>query len=218
VDGAFAPRVVVPASNLHRIPPGIDVQVAALTEPLACVCQCLLDPSVVSPGDRTLVCGPGPMGLLAAQVARALGGDVVVSGLARDRARFAVARALDFEVIEAEHSSALEVDVAIETSGSAAGMRTCMASARRGGRLVQIGIFGRPVETDLDQLLLKELAVSTGFASTPRAWKRATALLSRGQVQLDPLVSDIAPLTEWEGVFDDLRAGRGVKVILDPRS
>src|SRR5262245_57295620 len=78
VDGAFAPRVVVPVHSLHRIPEGLDEHAAALIEPLACACHCLCDPATVFPGDDVLVTGPGPVGLLAAQVARALGGRVVV--------------------------------------------------------------------------------------------------------------------------------------------
>ena len=60
VDGAFAPRLIVPARNLHRIPDWLDEHAAVLAEPLACVCHCLLDPPVVSAGDRVLVTGPGP--------------------------------------------------------------------------------------------------------------------------------------------------------------
>ena len=87
VDGAFAATVVVPARNLHRVPDGVDEHAAALCEPLACVCHCLCDPPAVTAGDDVLVTGPGPVGLLAAQVARALGGRVLVTGLARDEVR-----------------------------------------------------------------------------------------------------------------------------------
>ena len=80
VDGAFAPSVVVPARNLHRAPAALSSHAAALTEPLACVCQSLLDPPVVSAGDSVLVIGPGAVGLIAAQVARALGAEVEVLG------------------------------------------------------------------------------------------------------------------------------------------
>ena len=62
VDGAFAPSVVVPARNLHRAPTKLSSAAAALTEPLACVCQSLLDPEVVADGDRVLVIGPEPWG------------------------------------------------------------------------------------------------------------------------------------------------------------
>jgi L-iditol 2-dehydrogenase len=216
VDGGFAPRVIVPAGNLHRVPEGLGEYAAALAEPLACVCQCMLDPAVAQPGDRVLVVGPGPMGLLAAQVARTLGADVVLSGLPADRERLAVAERLGLATTE-NGSDLAGVDVAVDASGSAAGASACLENVRRGGRFVQIGIFGRPVTVPLDLVLTKEIEISTGFASTPSAWRRALTLLAGRAIALEPLVSEVAPLREWERVFADLRNGRGMKIVLDPR-
>ena len=96
VDGGFAPRLVLPARNLHRVPDGLPDAAAALSEPLACVCNSLLDPTAVQPGDDVLVIGPGAIGLIAAQVARACGGRVTVRGTERDEARLALARRARF--------------------------------------------------------------------------------------------------------------------------
>jgi L-iditol 2-dehydrogenase len=218
VDGAFAPALVVPVGNLHRIPDFLDEHAAALCEPLACVCHCLCDPPAVTAGDEVLVTGPGPVGLLAAQVARALGGRVLVSGLARDEVRLAAARALGFETAMAEELEATaRFHAVIECSGSAGGASACLEAARRGGRYVQIGVFGRPVTVRLDAVFEKELVLTSGFASTPRSWRRALALLEERTVQLEPLVSEVVPLDAWERVFADLRAGRAVKYVFDPR-
>jgi L-iditol 2-dehydrogenase len=217
VDGGFAPRLIVPVGNLHRIPDWLDVHAAALAEPLACVCQCLFDPPVVTPGDRILVVGPGPMGVLAAQAARALGGDVVVTGLSSDLHRLALARELGFAAAEAG-ADVGPVDIAVEASGSATGVGACLEALRSGGTFVQMGISGRPITVPLDLALHKEVRVRTGFASTPRSWRRAVALVERRAVELDPLVSEVAPLSAWERVFADLRAGNGMKIVLDPRA
>ena len=215
VDGAFAPRLVVPARSLHRFPEWLDEHAAPLAEPLACVCHCLCDPPVISAGDRVLVTGPGPVGLLAAQVARAHGGDVLVVGLPQDAVRLEAARALGLEsAYDAEPHSA---DVVVECSGAAGGARLCLEAARRGARYVQIGVFGKDVTVPLDRVFQKELTVTSGFASTPRSWLRALALIERRSVELEPLVSEVAPLDAWERVFADLRAGKGIKVIFDPR-
>jgi L-iditol 2-dehydrogenase len=216
VDGAFASRVVVPAHNLHRIPDWIDEHAAALAEPLACVCQCLLDPPTVAPSDRVLVTGPGPVGLLAAQVARASGGRVLVSGLVSDEARLAVARSLGLETALAGEEVG-EQDVVIECSGSAGGAAACLDAAGRGGRYVQIGVFGKPVTVPLDRVFQKELVLTSGCASTPRSWRRAMSLIEGRVVELEPLVSEVVALAEWERVFADLREGRGIKVVFDPR-
>jgi L-iditol 2-dehydrogenase len=215
-DGAFAPRLMVPAASLHRIPDWLDEHAAAPAEPLACVCQCPLDPPMVSAGDRVLVTGPGPIGLLAAQVARELGGEVLVVGLATDEQRLETAGKLGFNTAQAGAELA-DVDVVVECSGSAGGATTCLEAARRGGRYVQIGVFGQPVTVPLDRVFQKELVVTSGFASTPRSWRRALRLIEERAVELEPLVSEVVPLTAWERVFADLRAGRGIKVVFDPR-
>src|SRR5262249_28477271 len=121
-EGAFAPLVLVPARGLHRIPDWLDGHAAALAEPLACVCNCLLDPGAGAEGDTALVGGPGPVGLLAAQAAAACGASVHMRGTPRDENRLARARELGFETSVAGEPLALEPEVAIECSGSAAGI------------------------------------------------------------------------------------------------
>ena len=83
---------------------------------------------------------------------------------------------------------------------------------RKGGRYVQVGIFGKPVEADLDLILYKELSYSSGFASTPTSWNRALALLDSGDVRLDPLVSEVVPIADWERAFSATREWRGHEV------
>ena len=88
---------------------------------------------------------------------------------------------------------------------------------RRGGRLVQIGLAGKPVAVPFDEICFRELTVTSGNASTPRSWQRALALLEAGAVRLEPLVSEVVPLAEWERAFETARAGAAVKVVIDPR-
>jgi L-iditol 2-dehydrogenase len=222
VDGAFAPRLVVPAQNLHRIPDWLGEHAAALSEPLACVCHCLLDPARVTEGDDVLVTGPGPVGLLAAQVARAHGGRVLVAGLASDAIRLEAARTLGFEAAAVEEPASFDryrqrlgADVVVECSGAAGGASLCLEHVRRGGKYVQIGVFGKPVIVPLDRVFETECTVTSGFASTPRSWRRALGLVERRAVVLEPLVSEVAPLSDWQRVFAALRSGQGVKVVFD---
>jgi L-iditol 2-dehydrogenase len=215
VDGAFALRVHVPASGLHRIPDWLDGHAAVLCEPLACVCNALGDPSPVVHGDEVLVIGPGPVGLLAAQVARAAGGHVHVRGTQRDGARLEKARELGFET--SDGGDGPEADVVIECSGSERGMAFGLEHARRHGRYVQIGLAGKAVTVPLDLVCYRELAVTSGNASTPRSWHQALELVKIRSVQLEPLVSDVVPLEQWERAFAAARAAEGIKLVLDPR-
>lgn len=214
-NGGFARYVVLPVLNLHELPRGVDVPDGVLAEPLACVAQCLLDPPVVNPGDRVLVTGPGAMGQLAAQVARAQGGAVTLAGLERDAERLAVARGHGIRTIMTPAPDE-SFDVVIECSGSGPGAAAAFRAARRGGRYVQVGIFGRDVTVPLDTVLYKELLVSSGFASTAASWKRAMALLEQGLVDFRSLVTLQVPLSRFHEAFEAAERGDGIKSVLVP--
>jgi len=216
VDGGFAPRVLVPARNLHRLPGWLDGHAAAMAEPLACCCQSLLDPDRVAAGDSVLVVGPGPVGLLGAQVARAAGGEVHVRGTPRDEPRLAAAAQLGFATSTTADEPPGEFDVVVECSGHEAGMTFALESVRRGGRYVQIGLAGKPVRVPLDLVCFGELTVTSGNASTPRSWLRALELIERRRVSLEPLLTEAVPLAEWERAFAATRAGAGIKYVLVP--
>ena len=215
VDGGFAPRVEVPAGNLYRVPDWLDGMAAAMTEPLACCCQSLPE-RVIREGDEVLVVGPGPVGLLAAQVAAAAGGRIHVRGAPRDGARLELAGSLGYATSTTDDDPPGEFDVVIECSGHESGMSFGLESARRGARYVQIGLAGRPVVIPFDLVCFKELTVTSGNASTSASWTRAVALVAARAVALDPLLSAAVPLERWEQAFADTRAGVGVKYVLVP--
>ncbi len=139
-----------------------------------------------------------------------------VRGAERDAPRLALAAELGFETSAAPAALAREFDVAVDCSGAAAGVGFCLEHARRGGRHVQIGLAGRPVAVPLDEVCYRELEVSSGNASTPASWRRALALIEARAVALEPLVSEVVPLAEWERAFAAARAGSGVKLVLAP--
>ncbi|HET6682510.1 MAG TPA: alcohol dehydrogenase catalytic domain-containing protein [Gaiella sp.] len=215
VDGGFAARVEVPAGNLHRIPDWLDGTAAAMAEPLACCCQSLPD-GIVGEGDEVLVVGPGPVGLLAAQVAGAAGARVHVRGVPRDVGRLALAAGFGYETSTTEDAPSGEFDVVVECSGHKSGIGFALDSARRGARYVQIGIAGKPVSIPFDLVCFKELTITSGNASTSASWRRALALVESRAVALEPLLSAAVPLEKWEEAFADSRAGLGVKYVLVP--
>lgn len=214
-NGGFAEQVVLPVLNLHGLPDSLGEFGGALSEPLACITHCLMEPPVINAGDRVLVTGPGAMGQLAAQVAKAQGGDVTLLGLPKDAERLAVARELGISV-STDAVADESFDVVLECSGSAPGASIAFNAVRRGGRYVQIGIFGRDVQVPFDQILYKELTVTSGFASTPESWRHAIALIEQGLVILDPLVTKTVDLEEFTEALAATQAGEGLKTVVVP--
>lgn len=226
-DGGFAPRLLTPATNLHALPDGLGFPEAALVEPLACVVRGLLELNEIRAGDRAVVAGPGPIGLLALQVAKAAGARVVVLGTAADAARLELAMRLGADaVLTVEAGDALaaastealggEPDVVIECSGAEPAAGLLLRLVRKAGRFVQVGLYGRPITLDLDQVCYKELRVSGSFATTPSSWHRALALAGSGAVSLAAIVGATYPLAEWASAFEAVAARTPGKVLLVP--
>ena len=216
VDGAFAERVVVPAVGVHPVPDHLPDESLSLLEPLACVCNSFGPDRRVSAGDRVLVIGPGAVGNLAAQVARAAGADVTLSGLPRDAQRLALATQLGIATAtDVDEPEAF--DIVVETSGSGGGWDLAVRATRRGGRILQMGLVGRPVPVDVDTICNNELTVSATFASHPTSWLVATRIAHARAVDLTSLVSGVLPLADHEKLFAHIAAGDGVKYVFDPR-
>jgi L-iditol 2-dehydrogenase len=221
VNGGFATHVKVPQRNLHEVHASVGEHAGALYEPLACVAQCLCDPAVASPGDTALVVGPGAMGILSAQVLRAQGAVVTISGTPTDQRRLEIAASLGLApVLAGDLPGATPeggFDVVADASGNERGIDAGLRSVRKGGHYVQVGLAGKPIVLDIDLICLRELVVSSGFASTPRSWHRVEKLIAEGHVVLDPLVTDVSPLSQWEASFGRTRRADGLKLMLDPR-
>ncbi len=87
----------------------------------------------------------------------------------------------------------------------------------KGGHMMNMGLSGRETTLALDPICMKELRISSGFASTPRSWRRAMGWLHSGVLQLEPLVTDVLPVNQWQTGFDRSFAADGIKFVLDPR-
>jgi L-iditol 2-dehydrogenase len=227
VDGAFASHLVVPARTVHRLPPGIDLEAAALCEPAACAVRAVCERAQVAAGDRVLVTGSGPIGLLVMQAAKAQGARVCITGTRADAQRLATARALGADlVVDVEREDLPEalrgfagdegVDLAFECSGAPAALAASLQAVRRQGTLVQVGLFGRSFENDYEQVAMKELTVLGSYGHVHTSWRRAIALIADGRIQTKPLITAVLPLAEWEEAFQRAELRDGVKFLLRP--
>lgn len=227
VDGGFAEAMLIPARLLHRLPDWLDDHAAALMEPLACCCNSLSDPAVIDAGDRVLVLGAGPVGLLAAQVARAAGANVVLAGTSADEERLAIGRTMALETLVVDTpegadtldawSAARDVDVVVECAGVGAAVATALRVVRPGGIHVQMGLLSGDVSIPFGLVVTKEIRVRAGFGSSPASWWRAVDLVTARSVDLVPLVSAVLPLRDWSVAFERMASRTGLKSVLDPR-
>lgn len=228
VNGGFTTHLIVPARNIHALPENVDFQAGALTEPLACVVHATLTTPTVTPGDVAVIAGPGAIGLLTLQVAKAAGAIAVVLGTDADERRLALAQALGADhVVNVQREDPLPLvrdlteggqgaDVVYECAGAGAAAQQLLTLVRRRGRYVQIGLFGKPVAWDLDQLVYKELTATGSNASTPSSWLRALELMRTGKVRTAPLITHVFPITEWEAGFATFEDRSGVKTLFVP--
>jgi L-iditol 2-dehydrogenase len=226
-DGAFANYMVIRSGLLHRIPDRVSDSEAALSEPLACCTHAALERVRVDPGETVLVTGPGAIGLLMLQVLKSTGATVILCGVHSDGERLRLGerlgadRAIDLEK-EDLASAVMEitrgygVDKSFECAGAAAAAGQCIALTRKGGTLIQIGLFGRPVELPFEEVALKELTVVGSFAQRKSSWGLGLKLLGDRTVKTGPLVSREYPMDRWEEAFRKSEGRAGIKYLLVP--
>jgi L-iditol 2-dehydrogenase len=225
-DGAFAELVAVPGRALVRLPHELPFERAAFAEPLAVALHAVELAGEVA--DATVaVVGTGVIGLLAVQVLRAAGARRVI-GIDLDAQRLDVALRLGADVAlradddglhlaVAEATEGRGADAVIEAVGVAAAIRTAIACARRGGRVVLVGNITPVVEMPLQAVVTGELTL-VGSCSSSGELVRSVELLASGVVDVEPLTSAIVPLEEGALWFERLHAGTPglLKVILTP--
>jgi len=226
-NGGFAPYCTVPARLIHPLPEGVDFVAGALSEPLSCCVHAINELAGVQAGETVLIAGPGAIGLLSLQVARAGGARVLICGTAADEERLALARELGaYETMTVETDDVAErtraltrgegADLFIECSGAPAAARLGLEAARRCGRYLQIGLASGPFQLDLALVAYKELRVFGSLGQRWSAWCRAMALLEEGLVQTRPLVSDVMPLSSWREAFERFERKEAMKIVLQP--
>jgi len=227
VDGFFAKYCIVEESMAYHLPENVSFKEAALCKPLACVPHGVLELTSVSVNDLVVVSGPGAIGLLTTQVAKAEGTRVVVLGIAADKERLALATELGADrVIDVQKEDAVQIinnltkgygaDIVFECSGAEASANLCLELIRKEGQYTQIGLFGKSITIDFEKITTKELKVTGVQSQKYSAWEKALNLVERGFIKLTPLISKELGLSEWKQGFDIMEHNQGLKVILYP--
>ncbi|MBB4716312.1 L-idonate 5-dehydrogenase [Streptomyces luteogriseus] len=218
VQGGFAAQVVVPAEQVRALPDGLELRRAALAEPLSVALHAVRRAGGVA-GRHVLVTGAGPIGCLVVAAAKAAGAaHVTVSDLlpeALEYGRIAGAGTVVRADDPGDRGWPDEVDVAVEASGVAAGLDTCLRRVRRGGIVVQLGMLPAGHSPFAGNLVVSREIELRGAFRFDTEFDQALELLAVEPV-FDGLISAVVPVAEAESAF--ALAGdrsRACKVLLD---
>jgi 2-desacetyl-2-hydroxyethyl bacteriochlorophyllide A dehydrogenase len=214
----------VPAELLVRVPDGLGLQHAALAEPVAVAVHDVRRSELVA-GDRAVVIGGGPIGVLIATVARHAGAEVVViEPEARRREQIAGLGFATLDPMATDQVAWVEqwtdgagADVVFEVSGAAVAVRGATALAKVRGTIVVVAIHPTPREIDLQRLFWRELRLLGARVYQRADFETAVELLRDGVIPADLLITRVVPLSQTRDAFDDLEAGRAMKILVDVR-
>ncbi len=232
VPGGLAEYCAVSVKALHKLPTNLSYDQGAFCESVG-VALYALDRAGVQPGDSVIVVGPGAIGLVAVQIARAQGATRVVLVGHTDGPRLALAKTLGVDATvdlaevsgqPVEHVRGLVggkgADVVIEFAGTAAAAQMALLFARRGGRVALCGSTspGKILEIDCSVIVRGHLNVFGSVANPRWICRRGLDLVSKGFVDVDPLLTHHFALERFGEaleVFKSKAAG-AYRVMLHP--
>ncbi len=220
IGGAFAEFHLATASSLHAVPDGLDLRVAALSEPLAVALHGITAAKLTSgpKGLRILVSGGGPLGQLVVAALRADGADDITVSEPAEPRRKQAALAGAHKVLAPDELPAVPAlptdarqdgfDVVFETSGVAAAVATGLGLLRPTGTLVLLGTGAMTVRLDAIRILLNELVVTGAYCYDANGIEAALDLLASGRLPVADLVcADDVSLDDLLATMIRLRAG-----------
>ncbi|WP_163558230.1 L-threonine 3-dehydrogenase [Halomonas sp. NO4] len=221
--GAFAEYVALPMSNVWEHRPGIDLDVAALFDPLGNAVHTALQYDLL--GEDVLITGAGPIGVMAAAVCRHAGArHVVVTDL--NPGRLALASRLGASrTVDVRHENLAEVqrelglaegfDVGLEMSGSPAAFRDMLANLCHGGKVAMLGIPTEAMPIDWHTVIFNMLTIKGIYGREMyETWYKMSVMVDSG-LDIAPVITHRLPYTEFQRGFDAMLAGEACKVVLN---
>jgi L-iditol 2-dehydrogenase len=224
--GAFAEYVAVPEHILYRLPDGLSFAQAAMVEPVSIAFHAVtLTP--VSLNDSAVVIGAGMVGLFVIQALRTAGcGTIIAVDLEQSKLDLArelgadhglLANAVDVVEEVRKLTDNRGANLAVEVVGNSAALNTAIASLRKGGALTIVGNLAATVDFPLQEVVTRQIRV-TGSCSSCGEYPACLDMIARGTINVDALISKVAPLSEGAAWFERLHNQEQglMKVILTP--
>ena len=224
--GAFAQFVAVPEHILYRLPEKLSYVQAAMVEPVSIAFHAIcLTP--ISLNDSVVVIGSGMVGIFVIQALRAAGcGTIIAVDLEQDKLDLALQLGADYGLLADKVDVVKQVQeltdgrgatIAVEVVGNTAAVKTAIGALRKGGTLTIVGNLAATVEFPLQEVVTRQISI-TGSCSSCGEYPACLDMIARGTINVDALVSKVAPLAEGAEWFRKLYYGEEglMKVILTP--
>ncbi len=227
-DGAFAEYLALPAGNVwvhgSAADSPIDLDVAAVFDPFGNAVHTATTFNVF--GEDVLITGAGPIGIMAAAVARHAGArHVVITDVSEYRLRLAekvgVSLAVDVSrapIADAQRSLEMKegFDVGLEMSGQPSALREMIANMTHGGRIAMLGLPTEDIAVDFGRVVTHMLTIKGIYGREMfETWYAMSVLLSQGGLDLSPVITGRYGYADHQAAFDEARSGRCGKIVLD---
>ena len=222
-QGAFAELVALPMANIWRHEPGIDYDVASIFDPFGNAVHTALKFPVL--GEDVLVTGAGPIGIMAAAVARHAGARyVVITDI--NPARLELARKVGVTLaVNPKETPLADVqkhlnmqegfDVGLEMSGNPIAFQDMLSNMAHGGRIAMLGIPPEPFAIDWNEVIFKMITIKGVYGREMyETWYMMSVMLQSG-LDITPVITHRLHYTEFEQGFAAMREGNCGKVVLD---
>jgi L-iditol 2-dehydrogenase len=225
-DGGMAEHAVMPEQHLVPVPEGLDLAVAALGEPLSVAVHAVDVRAEIWPGQRVVVSGPGPIGILCGMLARHRGAEVLLTGVGQDSAsRLPSAEHVGLRTANLNERPLKDhlrdrfgdhaPDVWIESSGSVSALGSALEFVRAGGTVGVVGLYAEEMSFSPTDAVRREISLLFSYSCNYADYQTALDLLGTGAIDPDPLLSKYS-LGSAPEAFEAVGQGRTVKAMLLP--
>lgn len=222
--GAFAEYLVIPAINAFKIPDNISDDLAAIFDPFGNALHTALSFDLV--GEDVLITGAGPIGIMAAAVARHVGArHVVLTDI--NGYRLTLAQQVDprihiVNVVQASLADTMQqlgmtegFDVGLEVSGAPQAFREMLNRMNHGGKIAMLGIPAADMAIDWSEVIFKGLILKGIYGREMfETWYKMASVIQSG-LDLTPVITHHYPVEQFQAGFDVMRSGQSGKVILN---
>jgi threonine 3-dehydrogenase len=221
-QGAFAEYLCIPASNAVHVDPAISLDILSCFDPLGNATHTALQYDLV--GEDVLITGAGPIGCMAAAIARHAGArKIVVTDVNPDRLALALkmgaTRTVDVsreKLPEVQRDIGMKegFDIGLEMSGNPRALNDMIDNMAHGGRIALLGIMPGAAAVDWNKVVFNMLTIRGIYGREMyETWYKMTAMIQSG-LDISPVITHRFPYTEFQQGFDLMRSGKSGKIVL----